>query len=128
MAEAEATPKETAPKETAPRKAAARKTAPRKTAEKRPAPKPRPPAARGGWDVAVEAARQLRTLTGSEVEGITGLHRTDDGWLVLVDVLELRRIPETTDVIATYEVELDADGGLSGYRRQHRFVRGEVGD
>jgi hypothetical protein len=78
--------------------------------------------------VALEAARHLQQLTGNEVEGITGLDRTDDGWRVQVDVLELRRVPTTTDVIATYDVDVDRDGELVGYRRRHRFVRGEVGD
>ena len=29
----------------------------------------------------------------------------------------MRRIPETTDVLALYEVDVDADGDLEGYRR-----------
>jgi hypothetical protein len=78
--------------------------------------------------LAAEAARQLQQLTGQEVEGITGLHRNEDGWIVEIDVLELRRVPATTDVIATYEVEVDGDGELLGYHRRHRYVRGEVGD
>ena len=84
--------------------------------------------AQRGWQVAREAARQLQQLTGSEVEGITGLRRTDDGWRVQVDVLELHRVPSTTDVIATYDVDVDPDGDLVGYHRRHRFVRGEVND
>lgn len=84
--------------------------------------------ARGGLEVALQGARQLQQLTGNEVEGITGMHRTDDGWRVQVDVLELRRVPNTTDVLATYDVDVDADGDLVGYRRRHRYVRGEVGD
>lgn len=105
-----------------PRPARARASRPRKTAAKPAKP------ARGGWDVAMEAARQLQQLTGNEVEAITGLRRTDDGWRVQVDVLELRRVPTTTDVIATYDVDVDGSGDLMGYHRQHRFVRGEVGD
>lgn len=84
--------------------------------------------AQRGWQVALEAARQLQQLTGSEVEGVTGLRRTDDGWRVQVDVLELHRVPSTTDVIASYDVDVDPEGDLVGYHRQHRFVRGEVND
>lgn len=95
------------------------------------APKAAPPrgrqqSARSGGEAAREAARQLRDMTGSEIEAITGLRRTDEGWRVQVDVLELRRVPSTTDVVATYDVDVDADGGLLGYHRRHRFVRGEV--
>jgi hypothetical protein len=76
--------------------------------------------------LAEQAASQLLELTGKQPEGVTGLHRTDDGWVVVVDVLELHRVPETTDVLASYEVEVDDDGELLGYRRRERFVRGST--
>ena len=59
--------------------------------------------------------------------GATG--RVDHvGWRVAVEVLELERIPSTTDVMATYEVRLDDEGELQGYRRVHRYLRGSPGD
>jgi hypothetical protein len=76
--------------------------------------------------LAQHAAEQLLELTGKQPEGVTGLHRTDDGWIVVVDVLELHRVPETTDVLASYEVEVDEEGELVGYRRTERFVRGST--
>ncbi|NHC21638.1 gas vesicle protein [Nocardioides sp. IC4_145] len=76
--------------------------------------------------LAEQAASQLLELTGKQPEGVTGLHRTDDGWVVVVEVLELHRVPETTDVLASYEVEVDDDGELLGYRRRERFVRGST--
>ena len=51
------------------------------------------------------------------------------GWQVTVDVLELARVPNTTDVIGAYVVQLDEAGGLRGYRRaplQARPGRGGV--
>lgn len=80
-------------------------------------------AARPG-QVAAMAARDLLDLTGKEAEGVTGLSRTDDGWTVEVEVLEVRRIPNTTDVLALYEVTTDTQGGLVGYRRLRRYARG----
>ena len=90
-------------------------------------PKPKA-SAQGGFELARQGARQLQQLTGNEVEGITGMRRTEEGWRVQVDVLELRRVPNTTDVLATYDVDLHSDGELIGYHRRHRFVRGDVGD
>lgn len=77
--------------------------------------------------VAALAAQQLLQLTGREVEGVTGLERTDDGWMVEVEVVEVRRIPDTTDVLALYELTVDTDGDLEGYRRLQRYVRGAPG-
>jgi hypothetical protein len=72
------------------------------------------------------ALEQLAELTGQKVEGLSGIHRNDDGWVVTAEVLELRRIPETTDVMATYEVTLDDDGSLTGYRRARRYTRAQT--
>ncbi|WP_063770899.1 gas vesicle protein GvpO [Streptacidiphilus neutrinimicus] len=73
---------------------------------------------------AAMAAAQVRELTGKTPEGVTGLERLDDGWRVRVEVLESRRIPDSTDLLALYRVDLDADGDLVGYRRERRYHRG----
>lgn len=65
-------------------------------------------------------------LTGFEPESVTGLEWDGDSWLVTVDALELSRIPNTTDVLATYVVQLDGGGTLLGYKRTRRFHRGQV--
>ena len=72
------------------------------------------------------AVEQLAQLTGQKVEGLSGVHRNDEGWLVTAEVLELRRIPETTDVLATYEVTLDDYGSVTGYRRVRRYTRSQT--
>jgi hypothetical protein len=95
-----------------------RSDAPRASAPKRPT----------GLQVASDAARQLLELTGREAEGITGVERTEDGWKVQVEVVELRRIPDTTDMLALYELEVDSDGDVEGYRRLRRYVRGAAGE
>jgi hypothetical protein len=70
------------------------------------------------------AKESVEALTGFPPESVSGLEHEDDKWRVEVDVLELERVPSTTDVIATYVVELDERGELLGYRRARRFVRG----
>lgn len=74
--------------------------------------------------VASEAVSELAALTGKDAEGVTGLERSDDGWVVRVEVVELRRIPDTTDVLALYEVQTDSKGVLQSYQRVRRYVRG----
>jgi monoamine oxidase len=88
-----------------------------------------PPARRsGGSQIAALAREAVLELTGKVGEAVTGLERTEDGWTVEVDVLELERIPSTTDVLATYRVTLDDEGELQGCRRVHRYLRGSPGD
>ncbi|GAB2650964.1 gas vesicle protein GvpO [Kribbella swartbergensis] len=76
--------------------------------------------------IAVSAARELSQLIGQVPEGIVGVEKHDDGWRVLVEVVESRRIPETTDILAVYEVDVDRDGAVTGYRRADRYVRGRI--
>ena len=40
----------------------------------------------------------------------------------------MRRIPDTTDVLALYEIDVDEDGDLEGYRRVRRYARGVPGE
>ena len=123
-----ASSEDSATKKTAAKKSPAKKTA-KKTTEKR-ASAPRASAAKRATasQVAARAAQQLLELTGKGAEGVTGLERTDDGWKVHVEVVEVRRIPDTTDVLALYEVQVDEDGDLMGYRRLRRYARGVPGE
>jgi Gas vesicle synthesis protein GvpO len=68
--------------------------------------------------------RQIAGLTGKDPEGVTGVEPTDDGWLVTVEVVESRRIPSSTDLLATYETEIGPDGELVSYRRAGQYARG----
>jgi Gas vesicle synthesis protein GvpO len=72
------------------------------------------------------ALPQLEQLTGRKPEGVLGLRRDGEGWLVTVEVVELPRVPSSTDVLATYDVVLDDDGEVREYRRTGRYIRGRA--
>jgi gas vesicle protein GvpO len=74
------------------------------------------------------ACAELGELLGREPEGVVSLERTDDGWRLGVEVVETRRIPDTADVLAEYEVDVNSRGRLMGYRRARRYARGQVRD
>ena len=80
-----------------------------------------------GPQVAQRARRELAEITGLKPEGVTSLERYDDGaWKVTVELLELSRVPETDDILGSYEVEVNTDGELLGYRRVRRYARSHV--
>lgn len=80
----------------------------------------------GAKEIARRAMEQVVELTGREADGVTALERTDEGWRVGVEIVETRRIPDSADILATYEVELDGSGELAGYRRLRRYPRSHV--
>ncbi|MCO5967587.1 gas vesicle protein GvpO [Actinoallomurus soli] len=75
-------------------------------------------------EVARTAVEHVVEMTGRESEGVIALERTDDGWKVGVEVVESGRIPDTNDILAVYEAELDDEGNLLSYRRTARYYRG----
>lgn len=109
-------------------KAAKKSSSSSGSSSRKRAPRAEPSRRMSGSQVAEAAAQQLAELTSKDIEGVTALRRDDDGWQVELEVLELRRIPATTDVMAVYEVQVDDSGELQGYRRGHRYVRGQAED
>ena len=77
-------------------------------------------------ELTLAAKEAITDLTGYKPEAVTSLKWVDDAWRITVDVCELQRVPNTTDVMATYVVQLDDRGGLVGYERERRFVRGSA--
>ncbi|WP_420879871.1 gas vesicle protein GvpO [Rhodococcus sp. (in: high G+C Gram-positive bacteria)] len=73
---------------------------------------------------AAEAARQIAALTGRTPIGAVSVAPSDEGWSVEVEVVEDRRIPSSSDVLAIYVVVLDMDGMLLSYRRSRQYTRG----
>ena len=79
-------------------------------------------------DLTRSAKESVEDLTGFSPESVSGLQWDGETWLVTVDVCELERVPNTTDVLGRYEVTLDKDGELTGAQRTRRYHRAEAGD
>jgi len=67
---------------------------------------------------------QITDLTGKEPDGVSGVEPLEDGWRITVEVVEDHRIPSSTDLMATYQIEVDPGGELLAYRRVRRYARG----
>ena len=56
---------------------------------------------------------------------MSALERTHDGWVVVLEVVELQRIPESTDVLGSYELELDDNLNFRRYQQARRYNRSQ---
>jgi hypothetical protein len=75
------------------------------------------------------ACEEVADLTGRHVETVSGLRRDgDDSWIVNVEVLELERVPDTMDLLASYAVTLSDDGEVLGFERERRYHRAAADD
>jgi Gas vesicle synthesis protein GvpO len=71
--------------------------------------------------------RELPQLLGHPVDSVLGVEPDEDnGWHVTVQVVELARIPQSTDVLGAYDVTLDDQGELQTYKRRRRYYRNQA--
>lgn len=61
-----------------------------------------------------------------QLNSVSGVHVTEHGYRVTIDVLEFAQEPTTTGVLATYEVDIDGDGNVTGYTRTPRHYHSQV--
>lgn len=90
------------------------------------------PGRNGALPSALEATRvamkQLAQLTGREADSVSALVRTEGGWQLEVEIVELERVPQTTSVLGTYEVNTDHHGNIMDYKRLRRYTRSQAGE
>ena len=79
-------------------------------------------------DVRNQVRRVAADLIGRPLDGITEVRADDDGWYTTVEVIERNSIPDTQDILGRYELDLDADANVTGYRRLRRYRRGDTDD
>lgn len=60
-------------------------------------------------------------LIGREFDAVSEIAPTDDGWRAVVEVVERRSVPDTQDILGRYEIELDENATVHGYRRLDRY-------
>lgn len=68
----------------------------------------------------------LQSLTSRPAEGVIGVERNGDDWLVVIELVETARIPNTSDVLGEYEVQIGPDRELLSYHRRARYTRGST--
>ncbi|WP_433288302.1 gas vesicle protein [Pseudonocardia sp. CA-142604] len=110
---------------------------PRPRREPAPRRRARPAAERNGHEerdekpIPASVAARLATknvveFTGRDLENVVAIERRDGDWYVDVEVVESHRIPDTTDILAIYQVRLDGSGDLLSYNRTRRYSRGQL--
>lgn len=77
-------------------------------------------------EIVKKAQEEFVRLGKTGASGITGLSKREEGWVVSLEALERKAIPDTMDVLGLYEVRLDNEGNLLGFERKKLRKRGET--
>ena len=73
-----------------------------------------------------KAQEEFASLSKLPVNAVIGLAKREEGWVVSLEAVERRAIPDTMDVLGLYEVRLDNEGNLLGFERKKLRKRGDT--
>ena len=73
-----------------------------------------------------KAKKDLVELTGFSSPSGIGAKKKDGGWVVTIQIMEKKSIPEGMDILGVYEVETDHEGNILSYKRKETRRRADV--
>lgn len=64
-----------------------------------------------------KAREQLAELTGLELGSTVSANRKENVWKVQIEVVEKESLPDSMDILATYEMTMDEDANVADFTR-----------
>ena len=64
------------------------------------------------------ATNVVRQYISKEPETVVSVEKADGEWIVIVEVLERRAVPDTQDLLGRYEIKLNMQGELLGWKQK----------
>jgi hypothetical protein len=68
-------------------------------------------------EIAERAREELVKMTKLTLSGVIGTAREDNGWMVTIEMVEKKSIPDSMDILGTYEVKLTEQGQVADFQR-----------
>ena len=76
--------------------------------------------------IAENTKEQLAQVTGYTPVAVVASFKDEGGWHVTLDMLEMTRIPESSDVLGVYECTVDQEGNLVSFERRMTHNRADI--
>ncbi len=77
-------------------------------------------------EIIKKAREDFAKLSKISVDGVTGLSKTKEGWVVSLEALQRSAIPDSMDVLGLFEVRLDNEGNLLAFERKKLRKRSDT--
>lgn len=77
-------------------------------------------------EICQKASVLIESILNKKAESITGVTKEGEEWKVLVEVLERKAVPDTQDILDTYELKLTSALDFTGYKRVGMRHRGDM--
>lgn len=78
-------------------------------------------------EIAKKAKDAIKNLVKKEPLSVISLNKEGENWLVLVEVLERKAIPDVHNLIGIYEIRFNRNKTLIGYKRVEVRHKGTIG-
>jgi len=72
------------------------------------------------------AKKQLSELIGRDTSSVIAVSKDEEGWHILLEMLERKAIPDHMDLLAQYNVLLDEEGNIVKFNRGDLRTRSEA--
>lgn len=69
-------------------------------------------------EVIDSATKQLQSVLGLTVSNVVAASKKEDGWHLAIELVERKAVPDTQDLLGTYDVLLDEEGYMVSYERR----------
>ena len=77
-------------------------------------------------DLVKKTREHLAELTGLKMGSTVSVRKGESGWCVQVEVVEKNTIPDSQDILATYELTVDGEGNVQNFTRVGMRRRAEM--
>lgn len=67
-------------------------------------------------------------LINLKTSGVVAISRSEDGWIISIEMIEKKSIPDSMDVLGCYEVKLDDGGKICDFSRVRLRRRGDTAE
>ena len=73
-----------------------------------------------------KAKESLTRLTNRELDGVIGVSKEGNEWKIILELIERKGIPDSSDILGIYEMRLDEGGEILAFNRIKLRRRGDT--
>ena len=77
-------------------------------------------------ELSKKAKQELESLTGLKAASVIGAAQEEGQWVVTVEMVEKKSIPDSMDILGAYDIKMSAEGEVLDFARTKLRKRGDT--
>jgi len=79
-------------------------------------------------DLVNKLVTEFPPLIQLKPSSVVAISRSENGWVVSIEMIEKKSVPDSMDVLGCYEVSVDSDGNIRDFNRVRLRRRGDTAE